>query len=287
MAVKRPPFWPAAANERAMTQKRMPAAFFGHGSPMVAIQDNEVSRTWREVARMTPKPRAILMISAHWETGGSAVTAMARPRTIHDFGRSFPKALFDAQYPAPGDPALARRVQELLSPTPVALDEGNWGLDHGAWSVLTHLYPKADVPVVQLSLDVRLSPEARLDLGARLRPLRDESVLIIGSGNIVHNLQTLDWSEARGRPFDWAERFNDEMRRAVVEDDPEIAAAFATLGQDAVLSAPTPEHFWPFLYILGVRQHGDQPTLFNDWIEHGSLGMMSFVLAPPAAENAV
>ena len=256
----------------------MPVAFFGHGNPMVAIQENATSRLWAEVAAALPRPRAILAISAHWETNVTAVTAMPRPRTIHDFGASFPKALFDKQYPAPGDPALASRVAELLAPMPVALDAAQWGLDHGTWSVLTHAYPAADVPVVQLGLDVNLTPAERLDIGRRLIPLRDEGVLILGSGNIVHNLAAMNWGDADVAPFAWAARFNDEMRRAIIDAEPQRAVAFSQLGRDAQLAAPTPEHFWPLLYVLGARRPEDQARLFNDRIEHGSLGMTSFIL---------
>jgi 4,5-DOPA dioxygenase extradiol len=245
----------------------MPAVFFGHGSPMVAIQ-----------AVSLPRPRAILAISAHWETRVTAVTAMDRPRTIHDFGASFPRALFEVDYPAPGDPVLARRVAEILAPTPVALDDRQWGLDHGSWSVLVHAFPEADIPVVQLGLDVSLTPAERFDIGRRLSPLRDEGVLIMGTGNIVHNLGAMNWNAADCPPFDWAARFNDEMRRAVVDDEPQRAVGFADLGQDAQLAAPTPEHFWPILYVLGARRPGDRARLFNDRIEHGSLGMTSFLL---------
>jgi 4,5-DOPA dioxygenase extradiol len=265
------------------TTAPMPAVFFGHGSPMVAIEDNETSRGWAALAAAFPRPRAILVISALWETNVTAVTAMARPRTIHDFGASFPKALFDCEYPAPGDPALARRVAALLAPTPVALDEGQWGLDHGTWSVLIHAYPAADIPVVQLGLDVRLTPAQRFDIGARLAPLRDEGVLIVGSGNIVHNLPMMDWRNPSAAPYDWADRFLGEMRRAIVDDEPERAFDLARLGRDAELAAPNPEHFWPLLYVLGTRRPGDAARLFNDRIEHKSLGMTSFVLERAAA----
>ena len=255
----------------------MPAVFFGHGSPMVALLDNATSRKWRELAAALPRPRAILSISAHWETRGAAVTAMARPKTIHDFGASFPKALFDKQYPAPGDPALARRIAELLAPTPVALDEGQWGLDHGTWSVLVHAYPEADIPVVQLSLDVGLTPKGRFEIGRALAPLREEGVLILGTGNIVHNLPAMNWGDADCAPYDWADRFNDDMRLAITENAPQRAIEFARHGRDAALAAPSPEHFLPLLYVLGARLPGDQARLFNDRIEHGSLGMTSFV----------
>lgn len=265
----------------------MPAVFFAHGSPTVAIEANETSRLWRQIAQALPRPRAILAISAHWETTVTAVTAMARPRTIHDFGPSLPKALFEKNYPAPGDPALARRVAELLKPTPVALDASHWGLDHGTWSVLVHAFPDADIPVVQLGMDVTLTPAQRFAIGERLSPLRDEGVLIMGSGNMVHNLRAMNWREAACAPYDWAARFNDEMRRAIVDAEPRRAIDFASLGADAQLAAPTPEHLWPALYVLGARRPGDRVRLFNDRIDHGSLGMTSFIFEADAAEARV
>jgi 4,5-DOPA dioxygenase extradiol len=265
---------------------RMPAAFFGHGSPMVAIQANDISRTWAELAAALPRPKAILAISAHWVTNTTAVTAMAQPRTIHDFGASFPKALFDMQYPAPGDPALAARVADLLAPTPVTLDQSQWGLDHGTWSVLVHAYPQADVPVVQLGLDVKLTPAERFDIGRRLSPLRDEGVLILGTGNIVHNLPAMDWGNAACAPFDWALRFNKVMKQAVSENAPQQAIDFQALGRDAELAAPTPEHFWPFLYVLGARGPTDKARIFNDRIEHGSLAMTSVIFGDEAQAKA-
>jgi 4,5-DOPA dioxygenase extradiol len=266
----------------------MPAVFFGHGSPMIALETNETSRAWAEVAAAMPRPKSILAISAHWETHITAVTAMARPKTIHDFGASFPKALFDMQYPAPGDPALARRVAQLLAPTPVGLDEGQWGLDHGTWTVLVKCFPEADIPVVQLGLDVNISPAERFDIGRRLAPLRDEGVLIMGSGNIVHNLPAMNWDAKSGPGFDWAARFTEAMRRAITRDEPQAVIDFASLGQDARLAAPTPEHFWPLLYVLGARGPNDRARLVNDRIEYGSLGMTTVVLedAADAARDA-
>jgi len=256
---------------------RMPVIFFGHGSPMVAIEASPTSRSWRALAAGLPRPSAILSISAHWETRGTAVTAMERPKTIHDFGASFPRALFEKKYPAPGDPALARRIREVLDPTPVGLD-AQWGLDHGTWSVLVHAYPEADIPVVQLSLDVNLSPEARFEIGRTLAPLREEGVLIMGSGNIVHNLRAMNWADAACAPYDWADRFNNEIRAAITENQPERALSFASMTQEAPLAAPTAEHFWPLLYILGARLPTDRVRLFNDRIDHGSLGMTSVLI---------
>ena len=254
-----------------------PAVFFGHGSPGVALEESDVTRAWRNMALAMGRPRAILCISAHWMTRVAAVTAMEKPRTIHDFG-GFPDEMYRIQYPAPGDPALARRVAELLAPTPVVQDTSYWGLDHGTWSVLVHAYPAADIPVVQLSLDVNITPAQRFDIGRRLAPLRDEGILILATGNIVHNLGAMNWGDAACAPYDWAARFNDEMRDAILKDEPQRVINFARLDRDAMLAAPSPEHFWPLLYLLGARQPGDQARLFNDRIEHGSLGMTSVVI---------
>ncbi|MDB5466252.1 MAG: Extradiol ring-cleavage dioxygenase class protein subunit [Phenylobacterium sp.] len=260
-----------------MSATSMPVVFFGHGSPAVALEDSETTRAWAAMARSIGKPRAILSISAHWVTDGLRVTAMARPRTIHDFGRSLPAALFDIQYPVPGDPALARRIQGLLAPVPVALDE-QWGLDHGTWSVLCKAYPEADVPVVQLSMDANLTPAGHFAIGERLRPLRDEGVLIVATGNIVHNLPAMNWGDRRCAPYDWAAAFNDHIRRAIVDDRPGDVVEYAALGQAAQAAVPTPEHFWPLLYALGARRPEDAARLGPDHIEHGSLSMTSVLL---------
>jgi len=258
--------------------KRLPAIFFGHGSPMIALETNDTTRTWAAMAEAMGKPKAILCISAHWLTQGTAVLAMEKPRTIHDFG-AFPQALFDVQYPAPGDPGLAARVRELLAPIPVALDEKAWGFDHGTWSVLVKAYPDADVPVVQLSIDATQPPAFHFELGRKLAPLRDEGVLIMGTGNIVHNLPAMNWSARDCAPFDWAERFNDYIRQAIVEDVPQRVINYEAVGQDAALSVPSPDHYWPLLYVLGARLPGDRPVFSPDHIEHGSLSMTSVTLA--------
>jgi 4,5-DOPA dioxygenase extradiol len=229
------------------------------------------------------KPKAILCVSAHWLTQGVAVTAMTAPRTIHDFGASFPKALFDVQYPAPGSPELAARVRDLLAPQPVVLDQQAWGLDHGTWSVLSKVYPDADVPVVQLSMDATRPPEWHFDLAKRLAPLRDEGVLIVGTGNIVHNLPAMNWGERHCAPYDWSQRFNDYVKQAILDDAPERAVNFAAQGQDAARSVPTPDHYWPLLYVLGARLAGDAARFAPDHIEHGSLSMTSVTLSAPAA----
>ncbi len=259
----------------------MPAVFLGHGSPMNALETNRFTQSWRDIGARLPRPRAILCVSAHWVTRGPAVTAMARPRTIHDFGR-FPQALFDMRYPAPGDPALASRVRELLGPTPVHLD-GDWGLDHGAWSVLVHAFPGADIPVAQLGMDGALDGPGHFRLARRLAPLRDEGVLILGSGNVVHNLPAMNWNDRGGAGFDWARRFDAHIRAAIVADQPDRVAGYKSLGHDAALSVPDPEHFWPLLYVLGVRDEGDEAVIETDVMEYGSLSMMSVVLAPGKA----
>ncbi|KQZ30023.1 4,5-DOPA dioxygenase extradiol [Caulobacter sp. Root1472] len=258
---------------------RMPVVFFGHGSPMIALETNDTTKTWKAMGAAFGKPRAILCVSAHWLTQGVAVTAMTAPRTIHDFGASFPKALFDMQYPAPGSPELAARVRDLLAPQPVALDQQGWGLDHGTWSVLSKVYPDADVPVVQLSMDATKPPEWHFELAKRLAPLRDEGVLIVGTGNIVHNLPAMNWGERHCAPYDWSQRFNDHIKQAIVDDAPERAVDFASQGQDAARSVPTPDHYWPLLYVLGARLPGDVAAFAPDHIEHGSLSMTSVTLS--------
>lgn len=262
---------------------RMPVVFFGHGSPMIALETNDTTKTWGAMGAAIGKPKAILCVSAHWLTQGVAVTAMTAPRTIHDFGASFPKALFDVQYPAPGSPELAARVRDLLAPQPVVLDQQAWGLDHGTWSVLSKVYPDADVPVVQLSMDATRPPEWHFELARRLAPLRDEGVLIVGTGNIVHNLPAMNWGDRHCAPYDWSRRFNDYVKQAILDDAPERAVNFAAQGQDAARSVPTPDHYWPLLYVLGARLAGDAARFAPDHIEHGSLSMTSVTLSAPAA----
>lgn len=253
----------------------MPVVFIGHGSPTNAIEDNQSTRTWLRIAASLPRPEAILSVSAHWYTKGTRVTAMEHPRTIHDFGRSLPAPLFDCQYPAPGDPALAHRVAELLAPTAVALDH-DWGLDHGTWSVLLKAFPDADVPVVQLSMDMAKPDSWHFDAGRLLEPLRDEGILILGTGNIVHNLAVMEWNE-KARPYDWAIRFNDYIRRSIEDGDMKKLFDYRTLGQDATLAVPGPDHFWPLLYVLGARDDSDTATFDPDFIQFKSLSMTSIV----------
>ncbi|MBI3570155.1 MAG: 4,5-DOPA dioxygenase extradiol, partial [Gammaproteobacteria bacterium] len=248
----------------------MPAVFFGHGSPMNALARNRYTDAWRYVGESVPKPRAILAVSAHWTTRGTAVTAMARPRTIHDFG-GFPQALFEINYPAPGDPQLAARVRALLAPTEVRLDQ-SWGLDHGTWSVLVHAFPNADVPVVQLSLDATQPPSFHYDLAARLAPLRDEGILIVGSGNVVHNLGRMQWTDD-APPYDWAVRFNETVHDHLIGRRHKALTDMQALGSDARLSIPTPEHYLPLLYSIAQQGPDDTLSFLVDGIEYGAISM--------------
>jgi 4,5-DOPA dioxygenase extradiol len=249
---------------------RMPVLFLGHGTPMNALADNQWTRNWARIGAELPRPTAILAISGHWCTHGTGVTAMANPPTIHDFG-GFPQALFDIQYPAPGDPALAARVRDLLTPTPVVMDQ-EWGLDHGTWSVLLKAYPAADIPVVQLSMDMRLPAAEHLALGAKLAPLRDEGVLIIGTGNVVHNLRARQRGEANA--YDWAVNFNDHIRASLVNGDRNALAQYLDFGEPARLSVPTPDHYYPLLYAAGAGGT-DATTIEVDAVIEGAMSMLS------------
>jgi 4,5-DOPA dioxygenase extradiol len=256
-----------------MNQTVLPAVFFGHGNPMNALADNEYTQAWNAMGRSMPRPKAVLAISAHWYIEYTAVTANAKPRTIHDFG-GFPRELYEFEYPAAGDVVLARRVQELLEPlTPVALDE-SWGLDHGTWSVLCHAFPQADVPVVQLSIDETKAPQYHYELGKRLAPLREEGVLIVGSGNVVHNLHAYAWGRHPAEPFDWATRFDAGVRELLVAGDDAPLVDYESLGRDALLSAPTPDHYLPLVYLLGVRRPQDTVTFPVRGMDGGSISML-------------
>lgn len=252
---------------------RMPAVFFGHGNPMNALADNAWTRAWAQLGATMPRPRAVLAISAHWYVPYTAVTGMARPRTIHDFG-GFPRSLHEVQYPAPGSAELAARVQELLMPRPVPLDD-NWGLDHGTWAVLCHVYPRADVPIVQLSIDETQPPRFHYDLARQLAPLRDEGVLIAGSGNLVHNLHTYAWGREGVGPFDWAQRFERAARDHIRAASHDELVDYERLGSDALLSVPTPEHYLPLLYVLGVRDPDDAVSFPVEGIDGGSVSMLT------------
>jgi len=256
-----------------MTGARMPVVFLGHGSPMNAIEDNAFHRGWADLGARLPRPRAVLCISAHWETQGVGVTAMEQPRTIHDFF-GFPQALFDVRYSAPGNPALARRVSELLAPHRPALDM-SWGLDHGSWGVLIAMYPRADVPVVQLSLDMTKDGAYHYELGRALKPLRDEGVLILGSGNIVHNLRLFDWRKPQ--QLDWAVRFDAVAKQRIAAGDHGDLIDFERLGEDAALSINSREHYLPLLYVLGAAEEGEPVSLFNETVM-SSISMTSVVI---------
>ena len=252
----------------------MPTIFFGHGNPMNALHDNAWSRGWAAIGQHLPRrPRAVLSVSAHWYLPGTALTAMAAPRTIHDFG-GFPRELFEVQYPAPGDLDLVRRVRELLQPLEVRADL-SWGLDHGTWSVLRHVFPAADVPVVQLSIDETQPPAFHYGLGRRLRPLRNEDVLVIGSGDVVHNLHTYAWGRHPAEPFDWAQRFEAQARELIVRGDHAALIDYAALGHDAELSIPTPEHYLPLLYVLGASDENDAVSFPVEGMDGGSISMLS------------
>ncbi|NLD54851.1 MAG: 4,5-DOPA dioxygenase extradiol [Burkholderiaceae bacterium] len=252
---------------------RMPALFLGHGNPMNAIANNDYTAAWSALGVALPRPEAVLCVSAHWYRPGAAVTAMERPRTIHDFG-GFPQPLYEVQYPAPGDPALARRVAALLAPEAVEPD-AQWGLDHGTWSVLMHVFPEADIPVLQLAIDEPKPSAWHFDFARRLQPLRDEGVLVMGSGNLVHNLHTYAWGRHGVEPFDWALRFEAFARERMSAGDFAPLVAYETLGRDAMLSAPTPDHYLPLLYVLAQRQ-GDEPISYPvEGFDGGSISMLA------------
>lgn len=261
-----------------MSSNRTGAAFLGHGSPMNALEQNRYTRTWQALGEAFPKPRAILMVSAHWYVNATALTAMARPRTIHDF-YGFPQALFDIQYPAPGYPEMVEEIEELVAPEAVFADHDSWGLDHGAWSVLLHAYPAADVPVVQLSINAGKPAQYHFDMGARLSALGERGVLVIGSGNVVHNLRAMD----RANPdsaFPWARAFN-EQAISLLTSNPEDAPGLVQLPGYAQV-APTPEHFLPVLYLAGHSAAiGVKPTVLVDGYAYGSLSMTSFGVEVP------
>lgn len=252
---------------------RLPAFFFGHGNPMNALERNAFTGAWADIGTALPRPRAILCVSAHWYIPSTAVTTDAAPRTIHDFG-GFPRALYEVRYPAPGDPVLARRVREALAPQPVSLSEP-WGLDHGTWSVLCHVFPRADVPVVQLSIDETQPPSFHYDLGRRLAPLREDGVLVVGSGNIVHNLHAYAWGRHPAQPFDWALRFEERVKELLAAGDHGPLVEYESLGGDAVLAVPTPDHYLPLLYVAGTRAAGEAASFPVTGIDGGSVSMLS------------
>ena len=256
---------------------RQPAVFFGHGNPMNAIEDNAYTRAWSSLGAKFPRPRAIAAISAHWYVPATLVTANEHPRTIHDFG-GFPRELYAVQYPAPGDLGLAGRITDLLANFGAIGDE-RWGLDHGTWSVLTHLYPDADVPVVQLSIDETLEPGLHFEIGTLLRPLRDEGVMIVTSGNIVHNLEAFAWGRHPAEPFDWAKRFEAKARELLTSRTFEPLIDYESLGEDARLCAPTPDHYLPLLYAMGASDERDRISFPVEGIDGGSISMLSVLWA--------
>jgi 4,5-DOPA dioxygenase extradiol len=251
----------------------MPAIFFGHGNPLNALRHNVWTEGWLSIGAGIPRPRAILCISAHWYLPATRVTVMSAPRTIHDFG-GFPSELYEVVYPAPGDPELARRVQNLLAPIDVGLDE-QWGLDHGTWSVLRHVFPEADVPVVQLSIDETQPAEFHYELGKRLAPLRDEGVLVTGSGNLVHNLHAYAWGNHIVAPLNWALRFEEQARKLLEIRNHSPLIKYETLGPDALLAVPTPDHYLPLLYIAGLQRDGDQISYPVEGYDGGSISMLA------------
>lgn len=254
---------------------KMPVLFLGHGSPMNAIEENQFVIGFRNAAKSIPKPSAILCVSAHWYTRGTKVTAMPTPRTIHDFG-GFPQALFDVQYPAPGKPELAKETQQILLPTAVELDH-EWGLDHGTWSVVKHLYPKADIPVLQLSIDYTKPPQFHFDLAKQLSKLREKGVLIIGSGNIIHNLRLVDFQNMNkdNYGYDWAIEANHIFHNHLQTGNYKALIDYQNLGKAVQLAIPTPDHYLPLLYVLGLQSKGESISLFNDKLQAGSLSMTS------------
>jgi len=253
----------------------MPTLFIGHGSPMNGIEDNEFSRTWTAMAKQIPVPKAVLVISAHWLTKGTLVTAMQQPKTIHDFG-GFPRELFQVQYPAKGSPEIAQQTQKLVKSTHVELDH-DWGLDHGTWTIVRHMYPKADIPVLQLSIDYGRDLPYHYELAKELYDLRKKGVLIIGSGNMVHNLRMIAWDKlnAPNYGFDWAKEMNNKFKQLILNDEHKSLINYHSIGKEAILAIPTPDHYIPLIYTLGLKGKNEKVSFFNDKAVGGSLTMTS------------
>ena len=261
------------------TTAKMPLLFLGHGSPMNTIEENEFVQGWRNVGKTLPKPNAILCISAHWETKGTFVTAMEKPRTIHDFG-GFPQELFAVQYSAKGSPQFAKETKRIITKTEVGLDE-QWGLDHGCWSVVKHLYPSADVPVFQMSLDYRKSPQYHYELAKELATLRTKGVLIIGSGNIVHNLRMIAWDKMQTPNFgyDWAIEANEKMKQFILSNNHQSLVQYTSQGKAFDLAIPSPDHYLPLLYTLALKEDAEKISIFNDKAVMGSIAMTSLIVS--------
>lgn len=257
------------------SSEKLPVLFVGHGSPMNAIEENEFVTGWRNIGKTIPEPDAILCISAHWETRGTHVTAMVKPRTIHDFG-GFPAELYEVEYPAPGDPELVKEIKTIIKKTQVGLDD-KWGLDHGCWSVVKHLYPECDIPVIQLSLDYFQSPQYHYDLGKELSSLRRKGILIIGSGNIVHNLSLVAWDkmEDPGFGYDWAIEANEKIKKFILSNDHKSLIDYKKQGKALSLAVPTSDHFLPLQYSLSLKEENEKIEIFNDKAVAGSLTMTS------------
>ncbi len=258
-----------------MTTQRMPALFLGHGSPMNVLEDNRYTRAWAQLGATLPRPKAIVVVSAHWFTRGTGVTAMETPKTIHDFG-GFPQALYDTHYPAPGSPELAEQLRELLAPTAVALDKEAWGFDHGSWGVLIKMYPEADIPMVQLSIDSTKPAAWHFETGRKLAALRDQGIMLVASGNVVHNLRTARW-HGENTPYPWAESFNQYVKDNLTWQGPAEQHPLVNYleHEDGSLSNPTAEHFLPLLYVLGAWDGKEPVSIPVDGIEMGSLSMLS------------
>jgi 4,5-DOPA dioxygenase extradiol len=255
----------------------MPVLFVGHGNPMNIVRRNRWTEGWAALGAALPRPKAILAVSAHWYVPATMVTAMPHPRTIHDFG-GFPPELYEMRYPAPGDPALAERVRDLLAPIPVGLDD-EWGLDHGTWSVLHHIFPRADIPIVQLSIDRTQPFSFHYEIGKLLAPLRDEGILLIGSGNLVHNLQTYEWDQPDVGAFDWAARFEEKVRGLLQAGKDDQLIDYPAMGPDAKLAIPTPDHYLPLLYVLGSRRDGQRTSFPVEGFDGGSMSMLAIQIS--------
>lgn len=257
---------------------KMPVLFVGHGSPMNAINEDRFTDGFKKIAEILPKPKAVICISAHWETSELAVTAMEHPKTIHDFG-GFPKALYEQKYPAPGSPGLADEIAKTIKMFPVVKDEFEWGLDHGTWTVMKYLFPEADVPIVQLSLDHFLTPQQHYDVAKQLSPFREKGVMVIGSGNMIHNLRILDWNHINvDYAYSWTKDVAQDMERAILTDNHKALISFPDRGGDFRFAIPTKEHYLPLLYAVALKEENDKITLFNEGFLGGSLSMTSVLI---------